>query len=99
MKERGLIRAVGVSNHDYGAFCAAAECDWVDVVLARINYAGHSMGDAPHKVAPVIERMAQTGMGIYGMKVVGAASDLVEDRGKAIRYSLGFPACIPSCWV
>ena len=49
------------------------------------------MGDAPHKVAPVIERMAQAGMGIYGMKVVGAASDLVEDRGKAIRYSLGVP--------
>ena len=90
-KERGRIGAVGVSNHDFGAFCATAECDWVDVVLARINYAGHSMDDAPHKVAPVIEQMAQAGMGIYGMKVVGAGSDLVEDPGKAIRYSLEVP--------
>ena len=90
-KERGLIRAVGVSNHAFGAFCTTAECEWVDVVLARINYAGHSMDNAPDKVAPVIERMAQAGMGIYGMKVFGAGSDLVEDPGKAITYSLGGP--------
>ena len=58
-KEQGKMRAVGVSNHDFGAFCTAAECDWVDVVLAMINYAGHAMDNTPDKVAPVIEKIAQ----------------------------------------
>lgn len=88
-KQQGKIRAVGVSNHDFGAFCAAAECDWVDVVLARINYAGHAMDDIPEKVAPVIDKMAQAGKGVYGMKVVGGGSDLTADPGRAIRYSMG----------
>ena len=90
-KEQGKIRAVGVSNHDFGAFCATAECDWVDVVLARINYAGHAMDDTPDKVAPIIEKMAQSGKGVYGMKVVGGGSDLTSDPGRAIRYTMGVP--------
>ena len=90
-KDRGVVRAVGVSNHDFGAFCASAECDWVDVVLARINYAGHAMDDAPDKVSPVIEKMAQAGKGVYGMKVVGGGSELTADPGRAIRYSMGVP--------
>jgi aryl-alcohol dehydrogenase-like predicted oxidoreductase len=90
-KDEGRVLAVGVSNHDFGAFCTTAECDWVDVVLARINYAGHAMDDAPDNVAPVIEKMAQAGKGVYGMKVVGGGSELSKDPGRAIRYSMGIP--------
>ena len=86
-KERGVIRAVGVSCHDFGAFCAAADCDWVDVVLARINYAGHAMDDTPDNVAPVIARMALSGKGVYAMKVVGGGSELTNDPRRAIHYS------------
>jgi len=86
-KERGIIRAVGVSCHNFGAFCAAADCDWVDVVLARINYAGHAMDDLPENVAPVIGRMARAGKGVYAMKVVGGGSDLTRDPRRAIHYS------------
>ena len=90
-KERGVIRALGVSNNDFGAFCTTAESDWVDVVLARINYAGHAMDDTPDKVAPIIEKMAQSGKGVYGMKVVGGGSELTRDPGRAIRYSMAVP--------
>jgi 1-deoxyxylulose-5-phosphate synthase len=86
-KDRGLIRAVGVSCHDFGAFSSAADCDWVDVVLARINYAGHAMDDTPEKVAAVIGRMAAAGKGIYAMKVVGGGTELTQDPRRAIRYS------------
>ncbi len=86
-KERGIIRALGVSCHDFGAFCAAADSDWVDVVLARINYAGHAMDDTPEKVAAVIGRMAAAGKGIYAMKVVGGGTELTKDPRKAIHYS------------
>ena len=88
-KEQGKIRAVGVSCHAFGALQTAARTDWVDVVLARINHAGHSMDDTPEKVSPVIAEMAAAGKGIYGMKVLGAGSSLTADPARAISYSLG----------
>ena len=45
-KEKGIIRAHGVSCHDLGALKTAAATDWVDVDLARLNPAGAVM-DAP----------------------------------------------------
>lgn len=36
-KSQGKVRAVGVSCHGVGALRAAAETDWAEVVLARIN--------------------------------------------------------------
>ena len=87
-KERGRIRALGVSCHDFGAFATTATTDWVDVVLARINHATHNMDATPEKVLPVIEAMVAAGKGVYGMKVVGGGSDLTQDPGRAIRYVL-----------
>lgn len=91
-KSRGRIGAVGVSCHDFGAFQTTAETDWVDVVLARINYAGHAMDAAPDKVIPVIDKMAAAGKGIYGMKVVGGGSDLTQDPARAVRFVLEIPS-------
>jgi aryl-alcohol dehydrogenase-like predicted oxidoreductase len=86
-KEQGILRAVGVSCHNFGAFQAAAECDWVEVVLARINYAGLHMDASPEEVIPVLERMHRRGKGVYGMKVMGAGQ-LGHDPTRAIRYAL-----------
>jgi aryl-alcohol dehydrogenase-like predicted oxidoreductase len=86
-KERGIVRAVGVSCHNFGAFQAAAACDWVEVVLARINYAGTHMDASPKEVIPVLEAMHQSGKGIYGMKVMGAGQ-LGHDPARAIEYAL-----------
>ncbi|MAG35557.1 MAG: hypothetical protein CL878_04840 [Dehalococcoidia bacterium] len=86
-QERGLVRAVGVSCHDLGAFQTAAASPWVEVVLARINYAGIQMDAPPPDVVPVIERMHAAGKGVYGMKVVGQGKLSHDVRG-ALRYVL-----------
>jgi aryl-alcohol dehydrogenase-like predicted oxidoreductase len=91
LKEAGLIRAVGVSCHNFGAFQNAAVEPWVEVVLARINYAGVSMDAAPDDVVPVLDQMHAAGKGIYGMKVVGAGR-LAGDPRRAIRYVLDLPS-------
>jgi predicted aldo/keto reductase-like oxidoreductase len=81
----GVVRAVGVSCHDFGAFQVAAESDWVEVVLARINYARKHMDASPEEVIRVMEKMHASGKGVYGMKVMGAG-ELGSDPTKAIRY-------------
>jgi aryl-alcohol dehydrogenase-like predicted oxidoreductase len=86
-KERGILRAVGVSCHNFGAFQAAAACDWVEVVLARINYAGTHMDASPEEVIPVLERMHRAGKGVYGMKVMGAG-ELGGDAERAMQFAL-----------
>ena len=90
-QEQGIIRAHGVSCHDFGAFQTAAETPWVDVVLARINYAGKNMDGPPEKIIPVIERMDEAGIGVYGMKVVGCG-DLGDNARDAIHFVLDLPA-------
>jgi aryl-alcohol dehydrogenase-like predicted oxidoreductase len=89
-QERGLVRAVGVSCHNFGAFQAAAACDWVEVVLARINHAGLHMDASPEEVIPVLEQMHRRGKGIYGMKVMGCGQ-LKDDPAKAIQFALNLP--------
>ena len=91
-KERGILRAVGVSCHNFGAFQAAAECDWVDVVLARINHAGLHMDAPPEEVIPVLERMHRRGKGVYGMKVMGCGQ-LGDDPAKAMEFVLSL-SCV-----
>jgi aryl-alcohol dehydrogenase-like predicted oxidoreductase len=87
-KDEGLVRAVGVSCHSLGALRAAVESDWVDVVLARINYAGINMDGSPEQVAPLIEQLYAAGKAVYGMKVLGAGR-LAHDARAAIQYVLG----------
>ncbi len=84
-KEAGQVRAVGVSCHNFGAFRAAAETDWVEVVLARINFAGVQMDAPPAEVVPVIERMYTAGKAVYGMKVLGCGQ-LAGQARAAMQY-------------
>jgi predicted aldo/keto reductase-like oxidoreductase len=90
-KQAGVIRAHGVSCHDFGAFEVASQTPWVDVVLARINYAGKHMDGPPEKIIPVLEHMDETGIGVYGMKVVGCG-DLCENARDAIHFVLDLHA-------
>lgn len=91
LKEKGLIRALGVSCHNFGAFRQAAQETWVEVVLARINYAGVSMDATPDEVIPVLDEMHDAGKGIYGMKVVGNGR-LTGDVRKAVRFVMNLPS-------
>lgn len=86
-KEQGKVRAVGISSHGLGALRTAAETDWVDVVLTRINHDGVNMGAPPSLVVPAIERIYCTAKAVYGMKVLGCGK-LAQDPRAAIEYVL-----------
>jgi aryl-alcohol dehydrogenase-like predicted oxidoreductase len=89
-KSKGVIRAHGVSCHDFGALKAAAASDWVDVDLARLNPAGAIMDAPVSEVLPVLAEMKKKGKGVIGMKILGAGRlrDRVDD---ALQYALASP--------
>ncbi|MDX1284473.1 MAG: aldo/keto reductase [Draconibacterium sp.] len=86
-KEKGIIKKVGLSCHDFGALQIAAESDWADILLARINYDGAKMDASPQKVMPVLQKAKESGKGVIGMKVFGCG-DLTTDeqREKSLNY-------------
>lgn len=91
LKEKGTIRAHGVSCHSVAALEAAANEPWVDSVHARLNAYGTEMDDVPEKVAPVLKKIHNVGKGVVAMKLVGNG-EFTYDQDKisrSIEYVLG----------
>ena len=86
-KQKGVIRAHGVSCHSIEALRAAAASPWVDVDLVRLNPIGSHMDADPDTVIKVIRQMRADGKGIIGMKILGQG-DLRDRPAEAIRYAL-----------
>jgi aryl-alcohol dehydrogenase-like predicted oxidoreductase len=86
-KQQGLIKAVGVSCHNFDAMIDAASNPWVDVILARINPKSIRMDGTPEKVMEVLETARKNGKGIIGMKIFGCG-ELVKDdeREQSLNY-------------
>jgi len=89
-REKGVIRALGVSCHSIEALEAAAKEPWVESVHARINPYGLSMDGAPEKVLPVIKKLQDAGKAIVGMKIIGEGKlrDDDEKRSASVRFAL-----------
>jgi len=91
LKQKGVIRAAGVSCHDFGALKVAADHPWVDVILARINHKGgkdYSMDGTAEEVAAVLKKARQNGKVVLGMKIFGAgkfAKDPAE-KDASLKY-------------
>lgn len=89
-KEKGRVRAVGVSCHGFDPLVTSADCDWIDVHLVRINPFGVKMDGKPEKVAEQIKKMHEKRHGVLGMKIFGENGyDSAEKRFKALKYVLG----------
>jgi 1-deoxyxylulose-5-phosphate synthase len=88
-KQKGIIRAHGVSCHSIEALrAAAAASDWVDIDLVRLNPVGARMDADADTVVSVIKQMRKAGTGIVGMKILGQGA--MRDRpSEAVRYALG----------
>jgi 1-deoxyxylulose-5-phosphate synthase len=86
-KQKGTIRAHGVSCHSFSALQAAAASPWVDVDLVRLNPLGTYMDNSPENVIGVIKQMRADGKGIIGMKIMGQG-DLRKKPTEAVRYAL-----------
>ncbi|MEW5921981.1 MAG: aldo/keto reductase [Bacillota bacterium] len=71
-RERGLIKAVGISCHTVAAVRAAIHFPELDVIHPLINYQGIGIkdGTAAEMLAAMRSAFKQ-GLGIYGMKVLG----------------------------
>jgi 1-deoxyxylulose-5-phosphate synthase len=92
-KEKGVLRALGVSCHDHGALKRAAEDPWVEVIFARINHRGgaaHSCDATSAEIAKTLRRARANGKAVVGMKIFGAGTlTRPEDREASLRYVLG----------
>jgi predicted aldo/keto reductase-like oxidoreductase len=86
-KAKGKIRAHGVSCHSLPALNAAAESDWVDVLLARINPYGLKMDGKPEEVVPVLRKAREAGKGVLGMKILGEG-ECADRIGQSIKWVL-----------
>ena len=73
-KERGEVRAVGISSHGLGALHTAAKSEWVDVVLVRLNHSGVNMDGSLEEVLEAVRRLGEADKAIYAMKVLGCGA-------------------------
>lgn len=88
-KQRGRVRAVGVSCHGLEPLAASVDCDWIDVQLARINPFGEKMDGKPEEVAPLLKKMHAKGRGMLGMKIYGENGlGSRQRRLESLRYVL-----------
>ena len=86
-KEKGTIRAHGVSCHSIEALRAAAKSPWVDVDLVRLNPVQAHMDADPDTVIGVIKEMRAAGKGIVGMKILGQGA-MRTRQDEALKYAL-----------
>jgi aryl-alcohol dehydrogenase-like predicted oxidoreductase len=91
LKEKGVIRAHGVSCHSIEALEAAANEPWVDSVHTRINPYAMSMDGPVDKVVPALKKLHAAGKGVVGMKIIGEGRlrNDEEKRDASARFVLG----------
>jgi predicted aldo/keto reductase-like oxidoreductase len=88
-KEKGLIKALGCSCHNFEAMRTAAVTPWVDVILARINMKGGKevMMDGTREAVEAVLRTAKAnGKAVIGMKIFGEGR-LADQREACIKYA------------
>jgi len=85
-KEKGIIRALGMSCHALEALKRAATLDWVEVALTRINPYGKIMDGKPEVVMPVQKSLHERGIAVVGMKIYGAGR-LTDKLEECMRFA------------
>jgi len=90
LKQKKVIRAAGVSCHDFGALKVAAEHPWVDVIFARINHMGgkpYSMDGTAEEVSAVLKTARKNGKAVVGMKIFGAGKLIKpEEKDTSLKF-------------
>jgi predicted aldo/keto reductase-like oxidoreductase len=89
-KQKGIIKTLGVSCHNFEALKLAVDDPWVDVILARINPEGLVMDASSEEVMAVLKKAHDSGKGIIGMKIFGEGKMAEESRReKSLQYVIG----------
>ena len=90
-KEKGLVRAVGVSTHYAGCVRSAATFPGVDVIFPIVNMAGIGVADGSREdMERAVAFAAECGAGLYAMKALGGGH-LIAKRREAFEYALSVP--------
>lgn len=80
-KQKGKVRACGITCHDFGALESASVTDWVEINQVRWNpRASHMDGDV-ETLRTLFRKMRGRGQGMIGMKVVGQGDIVNGSRG------------------
>ncbi|GAB6394070.1 MAG: putative aldo-keto reductase [Bacteroidales bacterium] len=87
-KQDGIVKAVGVSCHNYDALAEAAISPWADVIMARINPFQTLMDGTPEQIKSILEKARNNGKGIIGMKIFGEGRNVSDDeRERSIKFA------------
>jgi aryl-alcohol dehydrogenase-like predicted oxidoreductase len=90
-KEKGKIRAVGISTHFVAAVKAASNMEEIDVIHPILNYRGFGIVDGGREdMEQAVSDAWHKGKGIYTMKPFGGGH-LLKDYSKAFAYITSFP--------
>lgn len=88
-KQDGVIKAVGVSCHNWEAMVEAVDNPWVDVIMARINPFQTNMDNTPDVVSTLLGKAKKRGIGVIGMKIFGEGKHVSDqEREKSIKFAL-----------
>jgi aryl-alcohol dehydrogenase-like predicted oxidoreductase len=97
-KEKGIIKAKGVSCHGLHPLRRATHTDWVDVHLVRVNPQGRHVDTESNRweaignidtVMNEVRTMHARGRGIIGMKLAGNGDFRnPADRDRALRFAM-----------
>jgi len=90
-KQKGIIRAVGVSMHHVAAVKAVVDMDGIDVIHPIINYKGLGIVDGTlDEMLVQVKRAYDKGIGIFAMKPLGGGN-LLADVKKCLDYVTSIP--------
>ncbi|NLL07312.1 MAG: 4Fe-4S binding protein [Clostridiaceae bacterium] len=91
MKEKGIIRAVGVSTHNVEVVEACADMPEIDVIHPLINKTGIGIGDGTiEDMLTAVKKAHDNGKGIYGMKPLGGGN-LLNSYKECMEFVLNIP--------
>lgn len=90
-KEKGIIRAVGVSTHNVQVVEACADMPEIDVIHPLVNIRGIGIGDGTvEEMLSAIKKAYDFGIGIYSMKPLGGGN-LLNSYKECMEFVLNIP--------
>jgi len=89
-KEKGLIRAAGLSTHSAQMTWASAEIPEIEVVLTVLNKAGLRMSGSLREMKRATKRIYKAGKAVYLMKAL-ARGKLADNVESALHYVYKLP--------
>ena len=90
-KEKGIIRAIGISTHRIEGVLGANKYNEIEVIHPIVNMKGIGIQDGNiGEMLNAIEEAHRLGKGIYGMKPLGGGH-LIGEAEKAFNFVKGIP--------